>query len=299
MKHARGPHHRPGFTLIELLVVVAIIALLISILLPSLNRARELTKRTVCATALHDIGISLASYEVEFNRLPNQVLSGDQAFGFFPYSVHQWLAEAMGGLRRSNESLQNPSGSGNPFEDYTQTHDVFYCTLVPPEDTTYSDVLSGGNANMQYGRAPGGIEADDYYIHISYMYYGRLDEAANDPEQNTTVGTSDLESDILQKRRKYADKIPDPEDIVMADTVSAWGGGRQWRVNHKLGWEQELNNRGPIPGDFTGANELFAGGAVQWFNADSRFPELVESEEHRTRMRNATMISGGVDAYWW
>ncbi len=51
-----------GFTLIELLVVVAIIALLISILLPSLARARELSKRTVCAANLKGTGNGFATY---------------------------------------------------------------------------------------------------------------------------------------------------------------------------------------------------------------------------------------------
>jgi len=53
---------RKGFTLIELLVVVAIIALLISILLPSLARARELAKRSVCAANLKGIGNGLVIY---------------------------------------------------------------------------------------------------------------------------------------------------------------------------------------------------------------------------------------------
>ncbi len=53
---------RKGFTLIELLVVVAIIALLISILLPSLARASELAKRSVCASNLRQMFTSMYQF---------------------------------------------------------------------------------------------------------------------------------------------------------------------------------------------------------------------------------------------
>lgn len=56
---------RAAFTLIEVLVVVAIIALLVAILLPSLANARELSRRTVCATQLKQFSNSTTMYTGE------------------------------------------------------------------------------------------------------------------------------------------------------------------------------------------------------------------------------------------
>lgn len=65
-----GPRRGRGFTLIELLVVVAVIALLVSILLPSLAQARELAKRAKCLVTINSTGKALWLYMTENNSLP-------------------------------------------------------------------------------------------------------------------------------------------------------------------------------------------------------------------------------------
>ena len=108
--HQKAPKSSgSGFTLIELLVVVAIIALLISILLPALGRAREAANAVKCGANLHSVGQGMAIYTAEYGVFPasnyyngldvsgNSQTPSDPSAGYVHWSSFLYAGSNQGG----------------------------------------------------------------------------------------------------------------------------------------------------------------------------------------------------------
>jgi prepilin-type N-terminal cleavage/methylation domain-containing protein/prepilin-type processing-associated H-X9-DG protein len=91
-------HRSAGFTLIELLVVIAIIGLLVALLLPAVQQAREAARRLQCKNHLKQIGLALHNYHDVHNTLPPGFIAQQEFFGASQRNQFGWGSLLLPGL---------------------------------------------------------------------------------------------------------------------------------------------------------------------------------------------------------
>jgi len=135
-----------AFTLVELLVVIGIIAILVSILLPTLNRAREAGQRTQCLSNLHQINVMLNMYANMYRgKIPlgfNNASTGACAYG----NCNFLSKKASGGDAEGGGAASRLVGLGILFRANILKEGegrVMYCPSVSDQDLYYSFNTSG------------------------------------------------------------------------------------------------------------------------------------------------------------
>jgi prepilin-type N-terminal cleavage/methylation domain-containing protein/prepilin-type processing-associated H-X9-DG protein len=177
---------RKAFTLVELLVVVSIIALLISILLPALNTAREVTEKTICATNLRSITAAVLQYAADHDGILMPAVIEPGAGGDFDatgdiYSnilvreeyvtapnANNGLDEGtQGSLFRCPEGLVGENVRYLPAEGPHTTPDHFSFTYLPGEADESGATLIGEVAVPTWYMLAAGNHPNWSFRHVS------------------------------------------------------------------------------------------------------------------------------------
>ena len=115
MRPDRPCRRARGFTLIELLVVIAIIGVLIALLLPAVQAAREAARKSSCSNNLKQIGLAMQNYHSALNVFPPGYISRVQTDGTELGPGWAWAAQSL--TQMEQMSLFNTINFSLPITD--------------------------------------------------------------------------------------------------------------------------------------------------------------------------------------
>jgi len=175
---------RSGFTLIELLVVIAIIAVLVALLLPAVQQAREAARRTQCKNNLAQIALASINYEMAHGVLPPGCVNETGPITSVPAGNHlSWTYRLMPYLDQGSLfNMVNPA-AGAYAQDPVIT-DARISTLLCPSDPGWPQ--GGGPSLSSYAGCHAGTETPihdsndgTFILNTAISYRGIPDGASN------------------------------------------------------------------------------------------------------------------------
>lgn len=183
---AKTPHRDRAFTVAELLAVVAVFSILLALLQPTFNRARDITRRAICMSQLHQHQVAARNYATEWR-------------GFLPKMYH-----VAGEPKKFSYS--------DKLRPYLLAHDIFHCPSATPKP---AKITSINKKRLDYGINHYGRGTGDWKNYHDTMGFGLASVPVNEFGVAGAAGNKRI-SDVANPTAIYfadAEVEASPEDI--------------------------------------------------------------------------------------
>ncbi|MBT5018470.1 MAG: DUF1559 domain-containing protein [Planctomicrobium sp.] len=276
-------HRRSGFTIIELLVVIAIIGILLALLLPAVQMAREAARRAQCSNSLKQLSLAGLNHEETHGWFPTGGWSkrwiglpgrgygpnqpGGWAFNVLPF-VEQSAIRELGGDDHTNTShregnaqrLQTPlpifhCPTRRGATTYLNSRDFLYSNSTP-QVARNDYAFNGGHRWSRYGDGPDLLQNAQHFVwpDMSEMT-GLSHQRSQVKHRDITDGTSNTY--MVGEKHIRSDHYSTGED--QGDNESVFSGDDRDLIRF-TGSERDVSYR-PRPDNFASSQEGFVFGS--------------------------------------
>jgi prepilin-type processing-associated H-X9-DG protein len=268
---------RPGFTFVELIFVGVIIVILIALLLPAVQSARESARRAQCSGNLMQLGIGLGSYASAHSVLPPGVVNDTGPIANLPYGYHHnWVIQALPFIGQQNtyNHFDLKKSVYDPVQDTVAG--IMIGTLMCPSDPSRSNINYAGC----HHDVDAAIRSDNHGV----LYLNsrvRYDEITDGPGYTILLGEISGSGPSLGWASGTRSTLRNTGPPLVRASFDSTGLTSQSARDVAFDMVDALAEEGSWPVDLTGGFSSFHSAAANFLFCDGSVRSLMNSIDRR------------------